>query len=245
MRESRGKMETHSAIAAAGIFCAAAAGIGAWGAVSPSSQLFGPTMRHTGNPGTLALTFDDGPNPAVTPALLELLARHEAKATFFVIGRHVRAVPELAREIAARGHAIGNHTETHPALTFLSRRRIAAELTQCEEAIASATGARPRWMRPPFGFRSPMLDGIAEKCGIAGVAMWSVMARDWRPQPAAPVIRRLERSRGGDIVLLHDGDHRKLEGDRMHTVKALEYWLPRWQDAGIEFVTIEQLQDGR
>lgn len=245
MRESREQMETHSAIAAAGIVCATAAGICAWGAVSPSSQLFGPTVRRTGNPRTLALTFDDGPNPGVTPALLELLARHEARATFFLVGRFVRAVPELAREIAARGHAIGNHTETHPALTFLSRRRITAELTQCEEAIASATGARPRWMRPPFGFRSPLLHGIAKERGIAGVAMWSVMARDWRQQPAAAVIRRLEKSRGGDIVLLHDGDHRKLEGDRMHTVKALEYWLPRWRDAGFGFVTIEQLQDGR
>ncbi|MGH9699609.1 MAG: polysaccharide deacetylase family protein [Candidatus Acidiferrales bacterium] len=238
-------METHSAIAAAGILCTAAAGISAWGAVSPSSQLFGPTLRRTGNPRTLALTFDDGPNPAVTPALLDLLARHNASATFFLIGQRVRSVPALAREIAARGHAIGNHTETHPALTFLSGRRITAELRRCQEAIATATDAWPRWMRPPFGFRSPMLDGIAQKCGIVSVAMWSVMARDWRPQSAAPVIRRLERSRGGDIVLLHDGDHRKLEGDRMHTVKALEYWLPRWRDAGIGFVTIEQLQNGR
>ena len=190
----------------------------------------------------IALTFDDGPNPAVTPALLDLLARHDANATFFLIGQHVRAVPELAREIAACGHAIGNHTETHPALTFLSRRRIAAELSRCEDAIASATGSPPRWMRPPYGFRGPMLDGVVRRQGLAGVAMWSVMARDWRPQPSAPVIRRLGRARGGDIILLHDGDHRILEGDRMHTVNALEYWLPRWKDAGIGFVTINQLQ---
>ena len=143
MRESRRKMETHSAIAAAGILCASAAGVCAWGAVSPSSQLFGPTIRHTGNPRTLALTFDDGPNPAVTPALLDLLARYDAKATFFLIGQRVRAVPELAREIAARGNIIGNHTETHPALTFLSRRRITAELTQCEDARSEEHTSEP------------------------------------------------------------------------------------------------------
>ena len=207
----------------------------------PASQLFGPTIRRTGNPVTMALTFDDGPNPGVTPRLLDLLARRNVPATFFLIGKFVRACPTLAAEIGARGHAVGNHTETHPNLVWLSSRRIADELARCREAIAVATGREALWMRPPFGFRGPQLDGVVRRSGGAGVVMWSAVARDWRPQPAEPVIERLRRARGGDIVLLHDGDHRRLNGDRQHTVAALEFWLPRWMDAGFRFVTLDAL----
>jgi peptidoglycan/xylan/chitin deacetylase (PgdA/CDA1 family) len=217
----------------------AAAGIFAWAAAAPSSELFGATIRRTGSDSSIALTFDDGPNPAVTPKLLDLLGRYDVQATFFLIGEWVRAEPSLAREIAARRHTIGNHTDKHPALTFLSPARIAAELKRCDDAIEAATEVKPRWMRPPFGFRSPLLGGIVRKRGGHGVVMWSRWAQDWKPQPAAPVTRRLRRVRGGDIVLLHDGDHRVVNGDRGHTVAALEYWLPRWKDAGFEFVTLD------
>ena len=122
---------------ATGSVCAAS-GIFAWGAVAPAAQLFGPTIRRTGDAATIALTFDDGPNPAITPELLDLLERYGAKATFFLIGERVRAFPALAREIAVRGHAIGNHTETHRALTLLSARGIAEELARCDEAIEAA-----------------------------------------------------------------------------------------------------------
>jgi peptidoglycan/xylan/chitin deacetylase (PgdA/CDA1 family) len=187
----------------------------------------------------MALTFDDGPNPAVTPRLLDLLSRHNVRANFFLIGKFVRACPALTAEIAARGHAIGNHTETHPNLVWLSPRRIAEELERCSEAIAAATGREARWMRPPYGFRGPQLAAVIRRLGGAGVMMWSAMARDWKPQPAEPVIERLRRARGGDIVLLHDGDHRRLGGDRQHTVAALEFWLPRWKDAGIRLVALD------
>ncbi len=219
----------------------AAAGIFSWAAVAPSSQLFGSTIRHTGDLSTIALTFDDGPNPAVTPALLALLDRYNAKATFFLIGKWVRAAPVLAKEIAARGHTLGNHTYNHPALTFRSRASISSELNQCDDAIESATGEKPRWMRPPFGFRSPLLGGIVRKRGGAGVVMWSAWARDWNRHPPEPVIGRLRRVTGGDMVLLHDGDHRVLEGDRGHTIAALEYWLPRWKDAGIRAANLDEL----
>ncbi|MBZ5693727.1 MAG: polysaccharide deacetylase family protein [Acidobacteriia bacterium] len=229
------------ALAAAGGACAVG-GTLSWGAVAPSSQLFGPTIRRTGDASAIALTFDDGPNPAVTPALLALLERYNAKATFFLIGRHVRAFPALAKEIAARGHVIGNHTETHPRLAFLPPAKIADELSRCDDAIAAATGKKSRWMRPPFGFRGPQLGSVVRKRGSASVVMWSVWARDWKPQPPEPVIQRLRRVSGGDIVLLHDGDHRVLEGDRRHTVAALEHWLPRWKDAGLRFVTLDEIE---
>ncbi|MGH9727927.1 MAG: polysaccharide deacetylase family protein [Candidatus Acidiferrales bacterium] len=227
--------------ATAGAAAIGGAAIGAWGAAYPRSQLFGRTLRFTGDSTTLALTFDDGPNAAATPALLDLLDKQDARATFFLIGRHVRAFPALARGIAARGHAIGNHTETHPNLIFLSRKQLCGELNSCRDAILSAVGGTGelRWMRPPFGFRGPPLNAVVRELGYSGVAMWSKWAWDWKPQPAQPVIHRLRRVTGGDIVLLHDGDHRVLEGDRRHTVAALEHWLPRWKDAGIRFVTLD------
>ena len=227
--------------AAAGAF--AACGTYTWGSVVPSAQLFGPTIRRTGDASTIALTFDDGPNPAITPPLLDLLDRHRVKATFFLIGAWVREAPSLVNDIAARGHALGNHTHTHPSLALRSGRRITDELDRCDDAIELATAQRPRWMRPPFGFRSPLLDGIVRRRGGAGVAMWSAWARDWKPQPAEPVIERLRRARGGDIVLLHDGDHRVINSDRSHTIAALEYWLPRWKDSGIRFVTLNEVQE--
>jgi peptidoglycan-N-acetylglucosamine deacetylase len=217
----------------------ATAGAAAWGAMAPSSQIFGRTIRRTEDAGAIALTFDDGPNPAVTPALLEVLEQNAVRATFFVIGRHVRAFPELAVEIVARGHAIANHTETHPSLMLLPAERVREELLRCREAIAAATARQTIWMRPPFGFRGLNLDGIARGMGFAGVVMWSRWAWDWKPQPVGPVVERLRRVSGGDIVLLHDGDHRRLEGDRKHTLAAMEYWLPRWRDAGMRFVTLD------
>jgi peptidoglycan/xylan/chitin deacetylase (PgdA/CDA1 family) len=255
----------HIALSAA----AAGAGLAAWGAFHPASQLFGRTLRRL-PAGRIALTFDDGPNPAVTPRLLGLLERRQVRATFFLIGRHVRACPELAREIAARGHTLGNHTETHPSLLWLSAARILDELHRCQDAVAAATGRAPRWFRPPYGYRGPQLDGAwrsllrtpAEsglpkpECVTEAEAtppvMWSVSACDWRVETgdgrsreealarnATRVVERLRPVRGGDIVLLHDGAPRALGADRLATLAALEFWLPRWKDAGLEFAALD------
>jgi peptidoglycan-N-acetylglucosamine deacetylase len=234
---SGGMSAVFAGVAAGAMTC----GLVSWAAVAPSSQIFGPTIRRTGDPRTIALTFDDGPNPNVTPGLLELFARHKIRATFFLTGEHARALPVLTKEISGAGHTIGNHTFSHPALTFLSPRRIADELDRCDEAIASATGKKSRWMRPPFGFRGPQLNSVVRARGSAGVVMWSAIMGDWKPQPSEKMIRRLRRAGGGDIVLLHDGDYRVLDGDRRHTLLALEHWVPRWLDAGIRFVTIDDI----
>jgi len=227
--------------AAAGVGSALAAGALAWGAVAPGSQLFGPTIRRTGNPRTIALTFDDGPNPHATPRLLRLLEAHGVRATFFLIGGFVRACPGLVAEIAARGHVIGNHTDTHPSLLMLSPRRIADELSRCQDAIESACRLRPVWMRPPFGFRGPQLSAVVRGAGFRGVVMWSRWAWDWKPQPLTRTIARLRPVCGGDIVVLHDGDYRHLGADRHPTVAALEHCLPLWRDAGFQFVTLDHL----
>jgi peptidoglycan/xylan/chitin deacetylase (PgdA/CDA1 family) len=203
--------------------------------------VFGRTIRETAIADGVALTFDDGPNPAITPALLDLLDRYEAKATFFVIGSRVRAFPHLAREIVKRGHTIGNHTETHPRLTLCTPRRTRAEIDRCDEAIGEATGACVRWMRPPYGYRSPWLDGIVRK-RREEVVMWNVAARDWATHDTQKIIQRLRGTRCGDIVLLHDGNHRVLQGERKHVLGALEHWLPRWKDSGIRFLSMDQVK---
>jgi len=222
----------------------AAAGIAAWGAVAPSSELYGPTLHHTSSAKKIALTFDDGPNPAVTPRLLDLLDRYSVPATFFVIGKFVRECPGLVQEMSACGHLVGNHTDTHANLIFQSRAAIQDELLRCQVAIAAAMAGTPRWMRPPYGYRSPLLGGEILRAGMRGVVMWSKICWDWKPQPPQRLIERLASVARvgrphGDVVVLHDGDHRALGGDRHHVVAALEHWLPRWRDAGNEFVTIE------
>jgi peptidoglycan/xylan/chitin deacetylase (PgdA/CDA1 family) len=224
---------------------AAAAGIAAWGAVAPSSELFGPTVWRTSSSRKIALTFDDGPNPAVTSLLLELFDRYSVHATFFLIGKFARACPELVKEISARGHLIGNHSDTHANLFFRSRAGIRDELARCQDAIAAAAHADPpRWMRPPYGYRSPLLHAEIRRAGMRGIVMWSKICRDWKPQRPQRLIDRLSRvarldKPHGDIVVMHDGDHRALGGDRHHVVAALGHWLPRWRDAGMEFVTME------
>ena len=229
------------ALVGAGGLCAGA-GLFSWAAVAPSAQVFGRTLRNTGNASTIALTFDDGPNPAVTPALLDLLDAHGASATFFQIGIHIRSFPELVREVLRRGHTIGNHTDTHPRLTFLPSDQIQHELSACAVAFQDATGVATPWMRPPFGFRGPQLTRALRQLNPASrVVMWSISGRDWRTQPAERVINRLQRVKGGDIVLLHDGDHRSQEGNRRHTITALEHWLPRWKDAGYKLLSLDKL----
>jgi peptidoglycan-N-acetylglucosamine deacetylase len=217
----------------------AAAGLLSWGAVHPASHLFGPTITRTPSTDCIALTFDDGPNPAITPRLLDLLEREGVQATFFVIGRWVRACPRIVAEIAARGHGLGNHTDTHANLTFLPPQTIARELMACQDAIDAAAGRRPRLMRPPFGYRGPQLRAALVRSGLSHVVTWSVMGRDWTARGTRDLQNALHRVTGGDIVLLHDGYHGSLCVDRTPTLDALAYWLPRWRDRGLRCVTLD------
>jgi peptidoglycan-N-acetylglucosamine deacetylase len=228
---------------------ATATGLTIYGAVHPRAQLFGPTICRTGSARRLALTFDDGPNPSITPRFLDLLDRYHARATFFLIGRYARECPALVREIAGRGHVIGNHTQTHPNLFWLGPAQIREELRRCQEAIVDASVAAPEWFRPPFGLRNPALAGAARELDLR-VVMWTLLPGDWRAKSDEWLIQRIEpiadhaknanlHSAFGDVICLHDGSHRAQNFDRHHTLKALEHCLPRWRDLGLEFVTIE------
>jgi peptidoglycan/xylan/chitin deacetylase (PgdA/CDA1 family) len=230
-----------NAAAISGLSAAAAGGLTFYGAMHPRAQIFGRTVHRTRDRKAIALTFDDGPNPTVTPALLDLLDRYSCHATFFLIGGFVRQCPVLAREISARGNALGNHTDSHPNLFWLPPRRIRQELERCQQAIGEATGAQVQWMRPPYGIRGPQLASVVRRAGLHDPVLWSVSAHDWIAQPQPRLVRRLRAVTGGDIVLMHDGDHRRLGGERDATLRALAYWLPRWHDAGLECATLDQL----
>lgn len=231
------------------IAAALAAGATSFAAVHPRSQLFGATIRRTGSPLQFALTFDDGPNPAITPRLLDLLDKFNVKGTFFVIGRFVRECPQLTRETSERGHLLGNHTQTHPNLFWLSASGVRNELQQCQNALQDALGAPAKYFRPPYGLRNPWVVSTARKLGMQTI-MWTLLPGDWhekpvewltqRLQPVANNARNSSQRISGDVLCLHDGAHRQLNGDRTRTLAALEYWLPRWRDLGLKFVTIAE-----
>jgi peptidoglycan-N-acetylglucosamine deacetylase len=220
--------------------------------MSPTGQWYGRTfigvrgagLRGTGLPGgarQLALTYDDGPNDPHTLRLLEVLARHNVRATFFPIGRYVRERPDLVREISRAGHAIGNHTFTHPLLIFQSESEIRKQLLDCRAALEDAIGEHSNLFRPPFGGRRPAVLRIARELGLEPV-MWSVTGYDWNAPPAAQIEARVaSQIRGGDVILLHDGGHKKMGADRSQTVVATDRLIARYRSEGYEFVTIPQM----
>jgi peptidoglycan/xylan/chitin deacetylase (PgdA/CDA1 family) len=226
----------------AGAGALAAAGVISYGAARPSSQLFGRTFV-SGDPASrsLALTFDDGPNDPHTLLLLEVLAKHGVKATFFMIGRFVRERPEIARAVAQAGHVIGNHTYTHPNLFFASPTRLAKELDGCEKALTEAVGEHSKLFRPPFGLRRPgTLRAVAGR-GLTTV-MWSVTGFDWSLPTAEAIQRRVApQVRGGGVILLHDGGHRQIGTDRAPTVAATDSLIARYKGEGYSFATVPEM----
>ena len=225
--------------AAASLSAAIAAG---YQSMAPTGQWYGRTF--TGLPrGTkqLALTYDDGPNDPHTFRLLEVLSKHNVHATFFLIGRYAKQRPEIAREIIKAGHVIGNHTFTHPLLTFKSNAEIRQELTDCRAALQDAVGKHSHLFRPPFGGRRPAVLRIARELGLQPV-MWNVTGYDWNTPPAAVIERKVTRQiRGGDVILLHDGGHRQIGADRSQTVIATDHLITKYKSEGYEFATIPQM----
>src|SRR6185369_147855 len=218
---------------------AAAASYAGYATMAPGSQLYGRTLTHGSDPKQLALTYDDGPNDPHTLHLLDVLAKHDVKATFFLIGKHVAAKPDIARRIAAAGHTIGNHTYTHPNLLFCSAARIRQELGDCEKVLADNVGPHSKLFRPPFGARRPAVLNVARKMGLTPV-MWTVTCYDWKVTTPERVERHAARQiSGGDIILLHDGGHTVMGADRGHTVAATERVVARYQGEGFSFVSLK------
>ncbi len=172
--------------------------------------------------GTVALTFDDGPHPEGTPAVLELLARAGYRATFFMVGEQVERRPELAREVAARGHAIALHGYRHRLQLRLARAAVEADVDQGLDTIVTATNDRPRYHRPPYGIYSPAGLGAVRSRGLTPL-LWSSWGKDWRrfTTPGRIAQRVTSKMRDGDVVLLHDADFYSARGSHWRTVEAL------------------------
>ena len=226
-------------ISGAAALAAATAG---YQSMAPTAQWYGKTF--TGLPRgakKIVLTFDDGPNDPYTPRLLDVLARHQVKATFFFIGRYVEQHPEIAREVSKAGHVVGNHTFTHPLLIFKAESEVRAELTACQRALNDAIGEHTNLFRPPFGGRRPAVLSIARSLGLEP-AMWNVTGYDWNAPSAEHIERKVARQiRGGDVILLHDGGHKAFGADRAYTVAATDRIIARYKSEGYEFVTIPEM----
>jgi len=214
------------------------AAIGMW----PRSRLLGPNLVRllpaAKTRRQVALTFDDGPAPGMTPAVLDLLDRYGARASFFCIGRRAAVHPGLVREAIRRGHSVENHTDTHP-LTFacMPPAALAREVGMAQARLTDITGVVPRFFRPPMGFRSPLLDPILARLGLRH-SSWTRRGYDAVDGSAARVLKRLCRGfAAGDVLLLHDGArHRRAEVTT--TLEVLPKLLTRLAEAGLVAVTL-------
>jgi peptidoglycan-N-acetylglucosamine deacetylase len=229
-----------------GVIAGAGLAVGAYTYASlwPGSRIFGRALTAPARPGELALTFDDGPNAAWTPHLLDVLARHDVRATFFLLGARAQAQPELVRRIAAAGHVIGNHSWSHLNLARTRTSRVREELQQTSDALAQILGAPVRFFRPPFGARRPAVFRIARAMGLEPV-LWNAMTSDWSEPSAEQIAQQLtekidgleRRGRAANIVL-HDGGHRDPNANRAPSIAAAGLLLERYARTR-RFVTID------
>ena len=230
-----------------GIFAAATATAAAltaagYQSMAPTGQWYGRTFTGLAR-GTmqLALTYDDGPNDPHTLRLLEVLAKHNVHATFFLIGRHAEDRPDIVNEIAMAGHVIGNHTFSHPMLIFKSTSEVRGELLRCQSVLDDAIGKHSNLFRPPFGGRRPAVLRIAREMGLEPV-MWNVTGYDWNAPPSAVIEKKVANQiRGGDVILLHDGGHQQMGADRSQTIQATDHLIAKYKSEGYEFVTIPKM----
>lgn len=213
------------------------------GILRPASQLLYPTITHGPRQRRrVALTFDDGPDPEVTPAVLDALAAHGARATFFTIGEHLALHPQLGGRIAAAGHELGNHSWQHSrSRHFFSTSGQRAQIEGGAAAIAAITGSRvPPLFRPPLGFKPPPLARAAAALDLTVVG-WSLHSHDSRGSDPARIARRvLQRIAPGDIVLLHDG-HDLPGRHRPACAPAVRLILAGLVERGLECVTVSEL----
>jgi peptidoglycan/xylan/chitin deacetylase (PgdA/CDA1 family) len=234
---------------AIGVAAATGLGIGgyAYAARWPGSQLFGSTLVAPRRPRELALTYDDGPNPAWTPRLLEVLAEHKVQASFFMLGKFVKAERDLARRVFEAGHVIGNHTWNHPKLSSASDAQVLEELTRTNDILAQIVGKPVRFFRPPFGARRPYVLKLARQLGLIPVT-WNAMTRDWKETSgdriATSLMNKIDRNqrRGcASNIVLHDGNHRASGADRGPSIAATGQLLERYAGSHT-FVTLDAWQ---
>ena len=187
----------------------------------------------------VCLTFDDGPDPEVTPQVLDLLDRYQAKASFFCIGKKAAAFPETVREIARRGHSVENHSHGHPlAFAFYGMSRLRREIESAQVVIAGVTGRAPRFFRAPAGFRSPLLDPVLAKRGLRYVS-WSRRGYDAVHRNPVRVLQRLTRGLGaGDVLMLNDGAQARTDAGEPVVLAVLPALLDQLAARGLKSVSL-------
>ena len=213
------------------------------GAFTPNTPIFGRVIgRGKVSSNRAALTFDDGPSAEFTPDVLDVLRDRGVKATFFVLGRHVRAHPDIARRIVEDGHELASHGDDHSLLTFAGPEGIAHQFRALDEAVISATGAAPAPLfRAPHGFRSPFLVPVARSLGYRVVGWTAGVWDTTKPGVDRIVARSVSRLHPGAILLLHDADGSGAGDDRSQTVQALPQIIDAGRNDDLEFVTISEL----
>jgi peptidoglycan/xylan/chitin deacetylase (PgdA/CDA1 family) len=230
-------------LGAAGLLGLAAGGF-AYAARWPGSRIFGRALIAPKLPGELALTFDDGPNPLWTPRLLEVLAKHDVRATFFMVGRAAQEQPQLVRQVAAAGHLIGVHSWSHPDLALTPAAQVREELLRSRQTLEEMTGAPVKYFRPPFGARRPYVLRAAREMGLTPV-LWNAMTSDWSEPSTGKIVARLtgkidrlERRGWAANIVLHDGNHLDLEANRGPSVAAADALVARYKITH-NFVTLD------
>jgi peptidoglycan/xylan/chitin deacetylase (PgdA/CDA1 family) len=217
------------------------------GGLLPRSSLLAPTRIRLPAAavarGEVALTFDDGPDPEVTPVVLRQLAAAGARATFFPIGRRAAAHPDLLRDVVDAGHDLGNHTWSHPNhFWFLPLSALGREIDRAQE-VASAAGSTPRWFRAPAGIRSPWLEPVLAARGL-GLCAWTRRGFDTVRTDAAAVAQRLVSDlAAGDILLLHDGSGARTATGRPVVLEVLPRVLEAIGAAGLTPVGLSARND--
>lgn len=218
-----------------------------WAIAWPRSQFFVRSVfelpSSESSDRSVAFTFDDGPDPESTPRVLELLSRHGARATFFLVGSRAERHPEIVERIRAEGHAIGSHTFGHSHFFhFFSPGRMRAEMNRGIDAIARITGNAPRLFRPPQGLRTPLLrDALRSMDGLVCVT-WTERGLDAMGRPATAIVERLDDCvRPGAILTLHDGKGLGGSQDRTPTVEALAVLLDRARERNLKCVSLASL----
>jgi len=229
---------------------AAAAALAIWGALSavvvlgllrPRSRMFGPNLWRGEPQPRVALTFDDGPHPEDTPAILDILRQADARATFFFVGRRARRYPELVRRASAEGHGIGAHSDTHPWWFSLSLPgRIRREVQDSVATLEALARRRPRYFRPPMGHKNVFLSSEVAAAGLETVT-WSVRSYDTVRREPAKIAALVDRAEPGGIILLHEGTRRG-PGRSSATVDALASIIAGLRARGLDPVSLEDLQ---
>lgn len=215
--------------------------VGLW----PRSNWLGPNWTKlpsiAASRNQIALTIDDGPEPQVTPQVLDILDRYQVKATFFYIGDHVQQYPELCREITQRGHTIENHSQRHKLyFSLLGTKGIMKEINDGQETISRVTGRAPQFFRAPAGLRNPFLDPVLNRLGLR-LASWSVRAFDTKVRDAEKVKNKLISGlRPGAIILLHDGNAARTKGHVPIIIAVLPSLLEAAHAKGLSFVTLTE-----